>query len=495
MPAPEASLRADSYEEPDVDVFAKPDQPLAPLTGCEGLRFDPALTAQPESAGAGAPSGYEFDLELPQPTAPGALAAAELRDTTVSLPPGVRVSPAAANGLSACSDAALGLGTAEPVKCPNASRLGSVEFDVPALPDTIKGGIYLRQPEPGHLLRLVLVGSGHGVDLRVPGEAHLDPQTGRLTATFEDAPQQPFSAVRLRFSGGPRAALVNPDSCGTYTTKTEFTSWSGQTASSSDSFKIDQGCAGGGFDPKLRAGTINPIGGKSSPFNLQVTRADGEQNLARIDATLPEGVLAKLAGVPLCADAAAASRRLPRGQPDRRRHRRPPEPAPTRSTSPSRQGPDRGLPRRPLKGAPYSLVVKVPAQAGPFDLGTVAVRTRSTSTRSRAQVSVKSDPLPQILEGIPIAYRDIRVEVDRAGLHAEPDQLRPDAGASSSLASVAGQDGDAFDRFQAAGCGDLGFKPKLAISLSGAPTHRSAHPALKATLTMPKGGANIAKAP
>src|SRR5262249_33993458 len=39
----------------------------------------------------------------------------------------------------------------------------------------------------------------------------------------------------------------------------------------------------------------------------------------------------------------------------------------------------------------------------------------------------------------------------------------------------------------------LGFKPKLALKFNG-PTHRNAHPALRATLTMPEGGANIAKA-
>ena len=47
--------------------------------------------------------------------------------------------------------------------------------------------------------------------------------------------------------------------------------------------------------------------------------------------------------------------------------------------------------------------------------------------------------------------------------------------------------------FQVGSCGDLSFKPKLAFRLFGG-THRGSHPKFKATLTMPKGGANIAAA-
>jgi hypothetical protein len=50
--------------------------------------------------------------------------------------------------------------------------------------------------------------------------------------------------------------------------------------------------------------------------------------------------------------------------------------------------------------------------------------------------------------------------------------------------------------FQAADCASLGFKPKLALSLTGGKTHRGGLPAFKAVLTYPKKGAyaNIAKA-
>ena len=80
-------------------------------------------------------------------------------------------------------------------------------------------------------------------------------------------------------------------------------------------------------------------------------------------------------------------------------------------------------------------------------------------------------------------------------LHPQPDQLRTegdhrrrDLGRSATTAPLT-------ERFQVGGCQALGFKPKLAISLKGSTKH-AGHPALKAVLTYPKGGAyaNIASA-
>ncbi len=59
--------------------------------------------------------------------------------------------------------------------------------------------------------------------------------------------------------------------------------------------------------PASRPGRPTPTAGSFSPFTLQVTRNDGEANLSKIQATLPPGMLAKLAGVPLCGDGQAAS--------------------------------------------------------------------------------------------------------------------------------------------------------------------------------------------
>ena len=105
-------------------------------------------------------------------------------------------------------------------------------------------------------------------------------------------------------------------------------------------------------------------------------------------------------------------------------------------------------------------MVKVPAQAGPFDLGTVAVRSAIDVDPVTTQVSVKSDPLPQILEGIPVSYRDVRVDIDRPGFTLNPTSCDP-MKVESTIFSASGKSANPSARFQVAGCGDLGFNPKL----------------------------------
>ena len=53
-------------------------------------------------------------------------------------------------------------------------------------------------------------------------------------------------------------------------------------------------------------------------------------------------------------------------------------------------------------------------------------------------MTAESDPLPQILEGIPIAYRDVRVEVDRPEFTLNPTNCRRSQ-VTSSLTSASGQ--------------------------------------------------------
>ncbi len=62
----------------------------------------------------------------------------------------------------------------------------------------------------------------------------------------------------------------------------------------------------------------------------------------------------------------------------------------------------------PYKGAPLSLAVITPAISGPYDLGNVVVRVALHVNPETAQITAVSDPLPQILEGIPLRLRSIR---------------------------------------------------------------------------------------
>jgi hypothetical protein len=136
-------------------------------------------------------------------------------------------------------------------------------------------------------------------------------------------------------------------------------------------------------------------------------------------------------------------------------------------------------------------VIKVPAQAGPFDLGTVVTRAGIYVNPETAQVTVKSDPLPQILEGVPISYRNIHVEVNRPEFVINPtncNALQSSARVTSSKGAVA----NPTDGFQATNCAKLGFDPTISLSVKGG-TKRGSYQKLRAVLKAKKGQANIGR--
>ena len=100
------------------------------------------------------------------------------------------------------------------------------------------------------------------------------------------------------------------------------------------------------------------------------------------------------------------------------------------------------------------------------------------------------NPLPQILEGIPLRLRSIRVNLDRPNFALNPTSCDP----FSVEADISGDQGASAalrDGFQVANCAILPFAPNLSLKLSG-DTKRTGHPALKATLSARPGESNIA---
>ena len=137
-----------------------------------------------------------------------------MKDVSLTLPEGVTIAPGVANGLVACTDAQLAPGSAAAAQCPDAAKIGSVSIVTPLLDEALEGGIYVGQPLPGDRYRLFLTVTGQGVVVKLRGSVQADPSTGRLTATFLDNPQLPFTTMTVRLKGGPRAVLANPTECG-----------------------------------------------------------------------------------------------------------------------------------------------------------------------------------------------------------------------------------------------------------------------------------------
>ena len=161
----------------------------------------------------------------------------------------------------------------------------------------------------GTLLAVYMEVEQQGVRVKLAGKIDLDPNTGQVTATFDNNPQVPFDDFKLNFFKG---VLSNPNGCGDKTYTGAFTSWSGgPVVNTTNSFSISQNCATGGFNPSLTAGSSQPVAGAYAPFSVDVSRNDGEQNVAAIGLSLPKGLSAKLAGVPLCPEANTASASCP----------------------------------------------------------------------------------------------------------------------------------------------------------------------------------------
>lgn len=500
----EVGFAANNYALPSRVVRAS--TALPELSGCESLPFQPSMSLKPTTSRAGAPSGLDVSLSMPQAnlTNPGGARTSDLKSVAVTLPKGLTLNPSAAAGLGSCSEAEIGIASLEPLRfnsaapsCPPSSKVGTVKITTPVLSDPIEGSLYVAKQADnpfGSLLAGYLVAQGSGVTIKLAGRFNLSPQDGQITATFDNNPQLPFSQLQLHFQGGTRGVLTMPSSCGSYSSHYELVPWSGgATVSGDPGFSVSEDCEGSAsFSPKLRAGTNRPVAGAFAPFQVGVSREAAEQNLSSVSATLPPGELAKLAGVALCSDPAAKAGSCP---------------AASRIGSVSvavgsgalpLELPQHGRPEAaiylagPYQGAPYSAVVEVPAQAGPFDLGVVAVRSGIYVDPVTAQVSVRSDRLPQILQGIPVLYRDIRIDVDRKDFSLNPTSCAPKS-VRATLTSPGGAVASPVARFQLGDCAALPFRPKLGLRLTG-PSHRRAHPRLVSTLHAKAGEANIARA-
>lgn len=487
----ELEIEAVSYQEPENP--ASISVPMPQIVGCDSVKFFPSFTIAPTNPEAAAPSGIEAELKLAQDESPEGRGTSPLRYARVTLPQGFAINPAAGDGLEACSAAQVNFENPQAPHCPDASKLGSAEIQVPALEHALHASIYQRTPEPGRLFGFWLVTDELGVRLKLPAQIEANPLTGQLTTVFNGTPaiggnpQFPVEDLKLRFSGGPRAPIATPNSCATYQSSFEFTPWSGNPAAKGSSpMQITTGCGKGGFNPGLLAGTLNPRAGAFTSMVFQLTRQDGEANPATLTAALPQGLIAKLAGVPLCPAAEAATGNCPEASK-----------IGSVSTAAGVGGAPLWIPQPgkaptaiylsgPYSGAPYSMSIVVPAQAGPFDLGTVVTRAGITVDPESAVVHVASDPLPQILEGVPVAYRAIRVDVDRPEFVLNPTDCDPKQ-ISAHVVATNGAVADPSTGYQATNCANLHYATKLKIDFKGK-TKRTGHPAVTAKLTQPFGG-------
>jgi len=489
--------------------------PTPALTGCEKLSFFPEIDVRPTVSKPGVAAGLEFELSIPQNDDPDGLATAHLRNATVTLPLGTTVNSGSADGLAACSSGQIGLVSKSPVRftklepsCPLASKVGTVVVDTPLLAEPLNGDVFLAAQGDNpfdSLVAMYVVVRGPGILGKLAGHVELDPDTGAIKTTVIDNPQVPFETLTVRLKSGDRAPLTLPSSCGEHTTTADFTSWAGHDVEVSDGFTVDCPGNAGVFDPSFAAGTANPAAAGSSPLRTRIVRGGGKE-LGRVTMDLPRGLLASPKHVEVCGEAqlqsgASKTGRELQGSPS----------CPVGSqigtttvgvgsgSSPffplmpgtaatgrvfltgAHHAADRAAPAG-MRQIAYGVAIEVPAVAGPFDLGRVLVRAAIYADPATADLSVVSDKLPRILQGVPLDARDVRVDVDRPGFSRNPTscaQKQFDAWIEAQDGTVAQRS----SRFQVGDCAALPFRPRLALRLTGKRQRTTGrHPGVRATV-------------
>jgi hypothetical protein len=474
------------------------------LEGCQKLPFNPTIEVTPTEHRASTPTGLKVTIKVPQETtlAAGGLAEDNIKQTTVALPEGILANPGLASGLQTCTPEQVGLepgaeGTlqaqlennqfsSEASSCPEAAKIGTVKIISPLLEHPLTGSAYLANQDTNPfasplVVYLIAYDPHSGVRLKLAGEIQIN-AAGQITTVFKNTPPLPFETLEVELPNGERAVNTTPPRCGSYKTTTSFTPWSeepGAPASPlnvSSEFEITEGAGGSPcpsgalpFAPGFQAGSTNRQAGAFTPFTLTIGHADGNQALESIDMKLPPGVAGLISQVTPCPEESALSEACG------------PESLIGRTTAVSGLG---GKPvtlggqvylTGPLKAtsahgaSPFGLSVVTHAAVGPFDLGNVRVLSTLNVDPTTAAVTVKSEPIPQYVKGVPSQLKQVNVTVERPGnqpFQFNPTNCNPMA-VNGTLTGYEGASVAASSPFQVANCASLPFKPKLTAAAGG----------------------------
>jgi hypothetical protein len=524
-----ARFSVDSWEEPN--VFSSMTHAMPEISGCEKLDFSPTVSVTPDGTAGSTPTGLNIGLHVPQESLvqnPVGLGEADVRDTTLTLPAGVQLSPSASDGLQACSNEQIGFTGVNPVSgadeftpdaptCPDASKVANVKIKTPLLENELEGAVYLAAPQnfPGSLenpfgslvaLYLVAEDPVSGVLVKLPGKVTPNPVTGQLTSTFENTPALPFTDLKLEFFGTDRAPLTTPGSCGNYKTEAVFTPWSGQPpVTPATSFNITTGPNGSPcsnplpFAPTLQSGTTNIDAGAFSTLDTTFSREDGQQSLSSIELHYPNGISGLLDGVKLCGEAQANAGTCG------------PESEIGETTISVGLGNDpfsvtggKIYITEKYDGASFGLSIVNPAKAGPFVLQEgrpVVVRAKVEVNPITAALTVTTDPpgsahsIPTIIDGIPLQVKHVNATINRPGFTFNPTNCTPSQ-VTGIVHSAEGASSPVSVPFQVTNCGSLKFEPKFSVTTSGK-TSRANGASLHVNLSYPPGAigkdANISK--
>ncbi len=488
------------------------------LDDCGQLPLNPKINVQPDQGAASTPSGLNVEVQVPQETTVHAGTSpdeADIKETTMALPEGLQVNPGSADGLGTCGVTEAGFLNAGGAPAANSdsggalesefaaqrftpgasacpensgtgevpSRLGEVTIETPLLKNALKGYVYLGQQDTNPFtsplaLYLMAENAESGVRVKLVGEIRIS-ESGQIVSVFKGTPPVPFSSLKVHLFDGPRATETTPAYCHPYETTASFVPSSGEAAAqASSSFTPTTGpngtpCQASGalpFTPSQQAGVTNNQAGGFSPFTLSISRPDGDQALKSITTQLPPGAAALIASVTPCPEPQAALGTCG------------PESEIGHSSASSGLGSDPfTLPGAvyltgPYDGAPFGLSAVTNAEnVGPFDVGTIVVRSSININKYTAAATIDTDAaqffaksgetksfegLPNILKGAPAQIKQLNVTIDRPGFEFNPTNCSP-MQVTGTLSGYEGGSEPVSTPFEVSNCASLPFAPKL----------------------------------
>jgi hypothetical protein len=381
--------------------------------------------------------------------------------------------------------------------------VGTVSIKTPLLEAAAEkelvGNVYVLQSNPPEL-KLLVAASADGVNLKLVGVVHLDERTGRLTTTFQGTPELPFTDFKLSFSGGPQAALATPTLCGTYATTSDFTPWSSPFIADvfpAAAFGITAGTGGAPcappplpFSPELISGSTTDQAGGYTDFSLLLRRGDDQQRIDGLQFKAPEGLTGFLSKVPLCTNAQADANACPAAS--KIGHtvvESGSGPYPLVVPQPGQEPASIYL-TESYDGAPFGLSIVVPLHVGPFVLPTQRVRARIKVNPTTSALTVTTDPLPQVVAGVPTDLREIDAVIERPEFMVNPTSCDPQEFSGTAYGTAPpGQNEPSStapigSHFQVGACRSLEFAPEFSVSTSGK-TSKSQGASLTARVSYP----------
>ena len=315
----------------------------------------------------------------------------------------------------------------------------------------LKGAIYLAPPRtrtPSTPCSRVYLSPSQptAASCPLPGKLTPDPGDGTLTATFDDLPQLPYTDLEVNFRSGQRAPLISPPSCGHgHRRKIALTPWAAGAAPTqlqkrlADRHRDRRRPLPDAAQPRPSPPARWPA--ESTPTSAPTPPTSSTSSAKTPSRRSPPTRWSCRRGSPANwpASPSAPSRRSRRPATGAASTRSPTPPARPRARSgaPSTgygvgpaltYAPGRIYLAGPYHGSPLSLVTINAATVGPFDLGTIVIRSAFDVDPRTAQLQIDSsasDPIPHIIDGIPLHLRDVRIYMDRLQFTHNPSSCEP----------------------------------------------------------------------